>query len=239
MTRFLCCSLLLVVALPVFAQNGLDPMITRGNQDAYIRMQQQLTQELQQVQRMLSVIPPGETQYIEMMKTQQAELMKQLKDVAQQLQAFEIPPETANALQGRDARIPEMPAMPPVDPRMPGMGGMPQQPMSPWLGQGQTMPMQPPVRPYSDIAPVAPPQTIVPYTPPMPNPTWGDQNQAWGGNNPWGPNPAPSKELVEMKQSVDAMRKEIAELKETVKTLETQIQLLNRNIVLSDRAREQ
>ena len=205
-----------------------------------MRMQQQLTQELQQVQRMLSVIPPSETQYIEMMKTQQAELMKQLKDVAQQLQAFETPPETANALQGGETRIPEMSNIPlGMDPRMQGMPGMPQQPMSPWMGQMERMPMQPPVRPYSDIAPVAPPPTIVPYTPPMQNPTWGDQNQAWGGNNPWGPNPAPSKELVEMKQSIDAMRKEIAELKETVKTLETQIQLLNRNIVLSERAREQ
>jgi len=61
-------------------------------------------------------------------------------------------------------------------------------------------------------------------------PTEFDQDQAWA-NSPWVPQP--SKELTELKQTVDALRKELGEMKETVKALETQIQLLNRNILLS------
>jgi uncharacterized coiled-coil DUF342 family protein len=45
--------------------------------------------------------------------------------------------------------------------------------------------------------------------------------------------PQPSKELTELKQTVDSLRKELSEMKESVKALETQIQLLNRNILLS------
>lgn len=72
----------------------------------------------------------------------------------------------------------------------------------------------------------------VPASGPMPvaPPTEFDQDQAWA-ESPW--NPRPSRELTELKQTVDSLRKELAEMRETVKSLETQIQLLNRNILLS------
>ena len=240
MTRFLCFSLLVLIIFPVFAQEE-QMSFPRGNQDVLMRMHQQLTQELQQVQRMLNVIPPTDTQYIEIMKAQQTELTKQLKDIAQQLQESEI----TNALPGRETRIPEMPGIsrPPESMLAPGMGLPPSMPgMMPQGGYGQSpLPTQPQVRPYPDLlSPVVPPQIISPYnsapvTPPyMPQ---GMPDQAW--DNPWGPRPAANaKELTEMKQSVDSLRREIADLKETVKTLEAQIQLLNRNIVL-ERAKGQ
>jgi cell division protein FtsB len=67
----------------------------------------------------------------------------------------------------------------------------------------------------------------------MPMP-WSENPAA--DSNPWAPKPA--KELIEIKQTVDSMRTEIAALKETIKNLEAQIQLLNRNILLSERAKE-
>jgi predicted RNase H-like nuclease (RuvC/YqgF family) len=91
--------------------------------------------------------------------------------------------------------------------------------------------------PSSTIYPVTPPQQY--YLPPQPVPeavpNWADQNR--GGWDPWGPK-QPNKELTEIRQSIESLRSEIADLKETIKTLETQIQLLNRNILLSEKARD-
>ncbi|MDR3182766.1 MAG: hypothetical protein LBT89_07595 [Planctomycetaceae bacterium] len=53
--------------------------------------------------------------------------------------------------------------------------------------------------------------------------------------SPWQQN---SKELTELKTSVESLRQEVGELKSVVKALETQIQLLNRTILLSDRVKE-
>jgi hypothetical protein len=68
-------------------------------------------------------------------------------------------------------------------------------------------------------------------------PYWGNPAQAWE-NSPWGPRLP--QELTGVKQSVDSLQKEIADLKEIIRRLETQIQLLNRTVLLSvpERANE-
>ena len=220
----------------MFAQEELRllerPPLPVGNQAVLMRTQQQLTQDLQQVQRMLSVIPPTETQIVDALKTQQSELTKQIKDLAQQLQVYEAPQDvpTIPGMSMPPMREPELPFNRSQDPMMSGM------PM-PY----QTQPMMP--------STIVPQQTMPHYNPPysmgMPGiqgmanpPTWGaPAMQAWGGMQP--DSGSSVKELAEIKQSVNSMRREIAELKETIKTLEAQIQLLNRNILLSEKAREQ
>ena len=229
MTRFLCFPLLFLLALSAFAQNEPPaPELTLPRDPALlIRMREQLTNELQQTQRMLGYVNPGDTQLVDALKTQQAELATQLNDVTRQLQTIGsaprgtlppgfIPSESdvhltrpgiALPLRGqqRDFRQPE-PAVPPL---MPGNllpttmpAGMPYQPM-----------------PYQPLEMSAAPQ-------------WNDQDRAWE-TSAWGPKVP--KELTEVKQSVESMRKEITDLKETIKALETQIQLLNRTILLSGR----
>jgi len=93
---------------------------------------------------------------------------------------------------------------------------------------------QMPYNVFQQTAPFPMPQTV-PYNNPGIPPHWADQNPAWGAASTESSLP---KELTEVKQTVESLRKEVAELKETIKTLETQIQLLNRNILLSERARE-
>ena len=51
-----------------------------------MRMREQISLELQQTQRMLEFISPNDTQTLEILKTQQAELSKQLRDITQQMQ---------------------------------------------------------------------------------------------------------------------------------------------------------
>jgi len=243
MTRLIYFSLLLLLtALPLFAQEDtatnrplpFDHPMLPGNQAVLMQMQQKLTRELQQVQQMLSVIPSTETQFINTLQTQQAELTRQIRDISQQLQASGMSPESAALPLGM---------MPPRSMPEP-LPNVPRSPEPTWMPAPPTAgPAQPPVpaqpQPYT-IMPAVPPQS--PYTPGMiaPGmPTWNDPNPTWG-NPPWGTNTSAStKELTEMKQSIESLRKEVAELKETVKALETQIQLLNRNILLSERAREQ
>jgi len=256
MTRFLCSTLLFLVAIPLCAQEGsLERQFPRSNQAVLLQTKQQLTRDLQQVQQMLGLIPPSETQITEMLKGQQEDLTKQIKDVTQQLQAFEVPagevpkdaaapPQGMPGIQGMPGMMP--PPLPRPQDMMPNMQSMPPGMPMPNMSGGMGMPMQTPSRPpLSDVIPMqAPPQ----YNPPYPmdgmggmmmpgTPNWGDMSQAWD-TSPWGARPASSsRDVLEMKQSIDSLRKEIADLKDTVKTLETQIQLLNRNIVLSERAR--
>ena len=115
-----------------------------------------------------------------------------------------------------------------------GMHGSTPQPGMPGMFPGTPMvnPMLPPQTPYN----LQQPGGTMPYppvtptmTPPTP-PTQFDPDQAWA-NSPWVPQP--SKELTELKQTVETLRREIGEMKESVKALEAQIQLLNRNILLN------
>ena len=248
MTRFLCASLLFLVALPLFAQEEffmpLERPLPSGNQAALLNMKQQLTKDWQQIQQMLNVISPNDTQFIDTLKAQQVELTKQIKDVTQQLQAFETPSEVGMGM------MPGM--MPPSMPKPPDsafmMGAAPDNmgAMPPGMPMPSQQPLPIPQRSYPEVQPIMPSQATPLYNPPpggmmgMPDmPTGIDQNRAWD-NSPWGPRPASSaKELTEIKQSVESLRKEIADLKATIKALETQIQLLNRNILLSEKIKEQ
>ena len=210
-----------------------------------MRMRQQLTAELQQVQRMLSFVNPNETQLIDTLRAQQAELAKQINDVSQQLQVFgtpstgEVPPDSTfsgGMLPLPSAREVEMPNMPRLtDPTL--MPSSVPQFLPFQSAQSQFPPYyQSSQQPFYPGMPVG--QTpIVPDFPPMfPGPQPGnDQDQSWTTSS-WGPKPP--KELTEIKQSVESLRKEIAELKETIKVLETQIQLLNRNVLLSEKTKE-
>ena len=120
MSRFLCLSLLCLLPLSVLAQE--DPMpteraIPRGNQAFLLRMKTNLTQELKRLQDMLTIIGPNDPQFAEQLKIQQAELTKQIKDVTQQLQAFETP--------GTESAAPPMPLGTPAErttpPPIPGI----------------------------------------------------------------------------------------------------------------------
>jgi hypothetical protein len=101
----------------------------------------------------------------------------------------------------------------------------------PFSRVGEEFPSQQPF-PMGPMTPTPMPHSFPPtYTPYNPGPYWGiDQDTQWGPRLP--------RELTEVKQSVELLRKEVADLKETIRTLETQIQLLSRNILLSERTRE-
>jgi cell division protein FtsB len=244
MTRFFCFSLLLLVVLPLVAQEEprLNPMIPHGHQAVLMRMQNQLTQELQQVQRMLSVIPPTETQFLGTLQAQQTELTKQIRDIAQQLQASEpvstaAPPELSGMLLPQPTQ--GLLTVPPA-PAVPGLGSTPPNGLSGMLPPPISTPGM--VSPPLPVPPQPNPYTITPAPYPQADTLSYDPYQMVPMNPsmPWAPNtPSTAKELTEVKQTVELLRKDIAELKDTVKALETQIQLLNRNILLSEKAREQ
>ena len=238
MTRFLGFALLLVIALPLFAQDELPTLGQALPHDPalLIRMKDKLSFELRETQRALGVINPSDVQLVETLKTRQADLARQMNDVTRQLQ-------TSGTNRGNVPLIPEVrpgmlpPAVQSQDAELRQSESQPVYPIPPVMPDYP--PMQPPNR--SDLPGVLmPPYSYVPPYPPadmMPNnvPHWNDQDRAWEAM-PWGPRLP--KELTEMKQSIESLQKEVAELRTTIKALETQIQLLNRTILLSDRTLE-
>ncbi len=249
---------------------GMNPTIM-------LRMRDQMTHELQQIQRQLGFIDPQDTQLQKTLKDMQAELLAQLKDVNTQLkeQGVPLPDEALDALGAAATGKPNLPAIPPeTDPTL-IPGGMPQPATKAEdiMVQRRTTPdeaadkmvvprpmtkdetvdnmIQPPPRnplPNGMMGGFIPGQHggmlgmppggmggMPPAVPPNlgKSPTEFDQDQAWA-DSPWAPKP--SKELSELKQTVDGLRKELGEMRETVKALETQIQLLNRNILLMNPA---
>jgi len=260
MTRLLCCTLLFLIALPVFAQDEpptLEQTLPR-DPALLMRMRDQLTLDLQRTQQMLGFVNPNDTQLVENLTTQQADLARQINDVMRQLQTLSTP-NVGTGLSGLDRRPGMMPQ---------GLHGTQpsQTDMPPGLLPNQTFsslqmrqePVMPPVMPHvpglQNAMPINPPINPMPggmmmggmppgaYHPPMmPTPMepmdahWGNQPHAWDASS-WGPRLP--RELTEVKQSVESLQKEIVELRGTIKALETQIQLLTRNILLSERARE-
>ena len=259
MTRLLCLPLLLVFVLPASAQDvpAVLPPLLPPDSALLTRMKEKLSTELQQIQQMLGVV--SDAQLVETLKTQQADLTKQLLEVTQQMQAEERNPVV------RDTRAPEfsqeVPRMqgmfpprtrepvfptPPPDPRggsSPVIPGMPRNDFNqnPMMPPNPEIPGQFPGTPMQGYSPTQPfpgggyPGGTYPggtYPGGMgyaPASPWGDPDRMWDAT-PWGPRLP--RELVETRQSVESLRKEIADLKETVKALETQIQLLSRNILL-------
>ena len=217
-----------------------------------IRMRDDMTRELQQIQRQLGFIDPGDAPLRKTLTEMQAELLTQLQDLNTRLKeqgvtgdAADIlptPPGPATSPAGLPPRVPAIP--PGVDPTL-IPGGSPQPSVPPTVQRQIQMfgdvndPMS--TAPRNPLPsgmmggfvpgmPEMPPNAVpgVPATPPR-SPTPFDQDQAWS-DSPWAPKP--SKELAELKQTVDGLRKELGEMRETVKALETQIQLLNRNFLL-------
>jgi DNA repair exonuclease SbcCD ATPase subunit len=198
-------------------------------------MRQQLTFELQQTQRTLGFIDPNDKQLITSLQEQQAELTNQLKEINAQLKTQGIPIE--NQEPPTDVLTPKTTNIVPETPTLPSDPNLLIQRRENSATDLKTQiesalqyppPLPPPFQP---IPGERNPQNFLPAEsgktlPPTPF----DQDQAWA-DSPWVPKP--SKELAELKQTVDSLRKEITDLKETVKALETQIQLLNRNILLS------
>jgi hypothetical protein len=220
-------------------------------------MKRQLTFELQQTQRTLGFIDPNDKQLIASLQEQQTELTNQLKEINSQLKTQGISvdnPAIENEERLVNGLVPKTPnivqetlpsgVLPPVDPNL-----TPPHREIPAIGM--TTPKEStPSGPPSPFRPAFPPTPGIGKNPagnlinnpinnyPINNPiepanhlpTPFDQDQAWA-DSPW--TPKPSKELTELKQTVDSLRKEITDLKENVKALEVQIQLLNRNILLS------
>lgn len=233
---------------------GLPPA-PRMNPAMLLKMREQAAFELREIQRTLGFIDPADTQIAETLKERQTELTEQLKDATAQLKAQGFPidePAAATELKpaGSETALPAIPKA--QDPTL-VPGGVPQRAVDPNL-LIQRAPLDPRSGGFQQpggmfpgtqiIAPKLPPETLgtvpgsVPGTygvPQMP-PTAFDQDQAWA-NSPW--TPQPSKELTELKQTVDSLRKELGEMKETVKALEAQIRLLNQNILLSQPAPKQ
>ena len=212
------------------------------NPSMLLRMRDQMTHELQQIQRQLGFIDPQDAQLQKTLKDMQAELLTQMKDINAQLTELGVPglESTADPLRSTAVERPQIPSLPPgIDPTLiPGgspqpsetLGPVPNVPRNP-LPTGMTGGMPVPVVPSAPTIPsmeMMPPMPGVPVAPPR-MPTEFDQDQAWA-DSPWAPRP--SKELAELKQTVDGLRRELGEMRETVKALETQIQLLNRNFLL-------
>ena len=243
MSRLLCFPLLFVLALSLFAQDeppGVEQSLPR-DPDLLMRMREHISLELQQTQRMLGLVNPNDTQLIDTLKTQQAELTKQFRNITQHMQAGYQSP----TLSGIGD------VSPGYSPGRPGMPSMMPTREQEWRTQEPATPMVMPSYPNQPVAPysMAPnraemasstPVYPIPVQPHNPNPSygvpnWGDQDRAWE-ITPWGPRLP--KELTEMKQSVESLQKEIGELKETIKALETQIQLLSRTVLLNERVKE-
>ena len=250
MTRLLFVPLLFVLVFPIFAQEepaGLGQPLLR---DPRILSQERerITLELQQTQRLIGLINPNDVQTMDVLKTQQTELVKQLRDLTQQMQSGPLSYGTISVQEVPPGRV----SQPVIRPEIVGSGmspvpgavsplpleqmsRMPDVPVGMPLNGYQTIPNAPPAPPLQ--MPNSPSMPFYPPVPAAPNPmpNWTDRDQTWEAGQ-WGPRLP--KELTEMKQSIEALRKEIADLKETNKALETQVQLLIRNILLSERAKE-
>jgi hypothetical protein len=245
MTRFLCFPLLFVIAFPVFAQEEL-PVQGRSlpsNPALLARTRDQIIMEYQQTNRMLGLVNPNDTHTVEALKAQQVELTKQLRDITQEMQAGNQLPALPGIGEGQGLppglSLPTYTTHTPMPPTMrtPDLRAMDMPPVMPGNPYQQLPNSVLPNRLDMPPSPMSPPYQQMPYnpTPPVPAaPNWVDQDRTW--DLAWGPRLP--KEMTEVKQSVDALKKEVADLKETIKALETQIQLLNRNILLSDRAKE-
>lgn len=244
MTRFLCFPLLFALALPLRAQDvpveppapttppaAADASLPR-DPALLMRLREQVSFELQQTVRMLGVVNPNDP-FVETLKTQQADQTAQLRQITQQLQAVQ--------------QSPSIGAMPPEYPSVrPGIPAI-VQPQPDWR-RAESMPLMSPTNPvqpvpsyqqpyqlpqnFPDMALPTPayPLPVQPYAPSNAIPQYGAADQAWGPRLP--------KELSEMKQSIDSLQKEVGELKETIKALETQIQLLNRHFLQTERMRD-
>ncbi|MDR3199746.1 MAG: hypothetical protein LBU34_17915 [Planctomycetaceae bacterium] len=234
---------------------AIQPPLPRMNPMVLLRMKQQLTFELQQTQRTLGFIDPNDKQLIASLQEQQTELANQLKEINSQLKTQGIPID--NPVIGNE-ELPVnglMPKIPNIVPEILPSGTLP--PVDPNLMvQRREIPATGITTPKETVLPVTPFPSTVPPVPGMginpagnfinnpintnpannslnsanPLPTSFDQDQAWS-DSPWVPKP--SKELTDLKQTVDSLRKEVSDLKENIKALEVQIQLLNRNILLS------
>ena len=215
------------------------PPMRGVNPTMLIRMRDQMTFELQQIQRQLGFIDPRDTQLHKTFTDRQAELLAELKDLNAQLKEQGIA--MLDDATATHPDLPRIPAIPPgVDPTLiPGgmsspplrseevriglsVPDIPRDPRNPLPNEmmGGSVPGMPGIMPM--------PSNVIPVVPAMP-PTQFDQEQAWA-DSPWAPRP--SKELAELKQTVDGLRKELGELRESIKALDTQIQLLNRNFLL-------
>lgn len=234
----------------------------RMNPAMLLKMREQITFEIQQTQRTLGFIDPADTQMQSVLKQQQEELTQQLKDINEQLKNQGVPIDGQPLTVTTTPDIPAgnmatgslteraLPSVPRAQDPTLIPGGLPQTPADPnLLIQRQppivptTSPVYDPKNPYSqsqtsrnEFNPIDPgPNATLLHTPGLSAlPTEFDQDQAWN-QSPWAPQP--SKELAELKQTVDSLRKELAEMKTNIKALETQIQLLNRNILLSQPGR--
>ena len=260
MARFLCFTLLFLIALPGLAQD--EPLPTLGQalprDPAFLmRMREQISQKLQHIQQALTVVNPNDTQLIESLAAQQADLIKQHADVLKELQAIGTGNQgMGSVLSGTGSRSGTI-AMPPGTPgTSPPVALQQAQLLPPEILQSlqtqmHTRPVPdsfPPGFPPGAGVPINPMMGNPPYPPlnngmpmqgmsgvPMPNdgmgvmPTWGNPQATWDAPY-WGPRLP--KELTEVKQSVESLQREIGGLRETIKNLETQIQLLNHTVLL-------
>ncbi|MDR2754696.1 MAG: hypothetical protein LBC20_03230 [Planctomycetaceae bacterium] len=226
----------------------IQPLLPRMNPMVLLRMKQQLTFELQQTQRTLGFIDPNDKQLTASLQEQQTELVNQLKEINSQLKTQGIPIDNS-AMESEERLVNGLvPKTPNIIPETLPSGTLPPTAPNPVLPRRE-IPATGMITPKENVPPssASPLRPALPPTPEMGRnpagnpinnpiesanhlPTSFDQDQAWA-DSPW--IPKPSKELTELKQTVDSLRKEITDLKENIKALEVQIQLLNRNILLS------
>jgi hypothetical protein len=260
MTRILCFPLVLLLALPMFAQESelgqLGQPLPR-NPGLLMQMRDDITLKLQQNKDMQRHVGPNDVQFAEMLQTQEAELVRQLRDIMQQIQEGSQPPVPVapgnggmvqdRNMPGRNAipsgMIPGQPPAPPMpisrEPLQVPPGGQSAIPgIPPGMYPGMQPGMYTPTQSPTGITQYVPPQP--PYAPfPVPmQPNWREQEPQWGGDvtPPWAPKLP--QELTEVKQSVESLRKEVADLKETIKSLEGRIEMLYRAILMSDKLKE-
>ena len=250
MTLFLRFTLLFLLALPAFAQDDSLPLGQELPRDPALlmRMREQLTFELRETQRTLGFINPNDTQLIETLRARQAELARQMSNVSKQLQSLgnPIPEEMFQTTETRPgALLPIQPTMQsgvtPAQSELPIVQGRQEQPsirqtMGPpgmyptpsMMGQSLPPSYSMPVMPMPGGSYYSPTHNMPPDMMDIPQ-HWNNQTQATDAPY-WGPKLP--KELSDVKQSVEALQKEVVELKELVGRLETQIQLLNRTVLL-------
>ncbi|MGL4595838.1 MAG: hypothetical protein ACRCUY_14040 [Thermoguttaceae bacterium] len=220
---------------------GIPPRVPPGiNPVALMRFRDQLTMELQRIQQTIGFVDPADRQLLSTLQDQQADLIAQLKDINSKLKEQGMPLDAEN---GNAAGIapnfmppknpnfqlpPQISSMPrPVDPTL-TPGGIPQQPFDApqWGNKGAAIPPSPfPMSPQMSPG-------MSPGMSPQMSPEMMHQMTDNNAISPWA-SPTPPKELIALKETVEGFRKEVAEMKETIKALETQIQLLNRNILLN------
>jgi len=209
---------------------GPQPQFHGMSPDTLLRLREELTMQIQQIQQQIGRQSPNDTQFTQFLLTQRAETMQQLQAVEAQLQATAADLQDPARMPPQDMSMGMPPGWQQPQPGMMGGGMTPEmfqqmmqmqqmqqmqqrQQMPPEFGSWQQQMQMPQERP-------------MPFGPP-PAQQQGRYIAQW--NTPQFDPMMPGQEVVVLQQAITDLRSEISGLRDQIRSLESQIQLLIRN----------